>query len=101
MNTICDAVLWSIWKNWNAMIFNNQTWLSLKQVWWLILRSLRKWRLIFKAETLERMDIFTLRLSVILKTPDALPWTRAWSLLHQRPLLLVQRHTATHLQINR
>jgi hypothetical protein len=41
MNTICAVVLWSIWKNRNAMIFYGQTWLCTKQVWWLILKAIK------------------------------------------------------------
>jgi hypothetical protein len=29
-------------------VFDNQQWICLKQVWALVLRTLRKWRLIFK-----------------------------------------------------
>jgi hypothetical protein len=42
MNTICAAVIWDIWKNRNAMIFDGQTWLCVKQVWWLILKVVKK-----------------------------------------------------------
>jgi hypothetical protein len=42
MNTICATVLWSIWKSRNAMIFDGQTWLCTKQVWWLILKAIKK-----------------------------------------------------------
>jgi hypothetical protein len=52
MNAICSANLWSIWNIRNALIFDNQTWLSIKQVWWLVLRTPGNWRLVFKAEML-------------------------------------------------
>jgi hypothetical protein len=73
-NSICAAILWSIWKTRNAMIFDNQLWLCSKQVWWLILKTIRKWKLIWKEEMLEKMDQFTQHISSILRAPEALPW---------------------------
>lgn len=32
MNTICAAVLWSLWTFHNDMIFNHRVWLDLKQI---------------------------------------------------------------------
>jgi hypothetical protein len=48
LNSIYAAVLWSIWKLRNVLIFNAVTWLSLKQIWWIILRHIRKWGILFK-----------------------------------------------------
>jgi hypothetical protein len=73
-NTICTAVLWGIWKNRNAMIFDGQTWLCVKQVWWLILKAVKKWRLIFKPKMQARVDQFSHHVSTLLRTPGALPW---------------------------
>jgi hypothetical protein len=75
MNTICAAVLWGIWKNRNAMIFDGQTWLCIKQVWWLILKAVKKWRLIFRPEMQTRVDQFSHHDSTLLRTPGALPWS--------------------------
>lgn len=40
VNNVRAALMWSIWTFCDSMIFNNQLWLSAKQIWWLILRSL-------------------------------------------------------------
>lgn len=41
MNTICAAVLWSLWTFHNDMIFNHRVWLDLKQicVWFFVLSA--------------------------------------------------------------
>jgi hypothetical protein len=72
LNTICAAVLWSIWKSRNALIFDNQTWISMKQIWWLILKSLRKWRLIYKASMTVQIDLFCSKISKELAAPCAI-----------------------------
>jgi hypothetical protein len=74
MNTICAAVLWGIWKNRNVVIFDGQTWLCVKQVWWLILKAVKKWRLIFKPEMQASVDHFSHHISTLLRTLGALPW---------------------------
>ena len=33
LNAICAAVLWGIWKHRNALIFDNLTWICMKQIW--------------------------------------------------------------------
>ena len=73
-NAICAAVLWGIWKFRNALIFDNQTWLCMKQVWWQILKSIKKWRLIFKPHMLERIDSFEQLIQGKLREIPALPW---------------------------
>jgi hypothetical protein len=45
-NSVGAVILWSIWKTRNTMIFDNQKWLCSKQVWWLILKTIRKWKLV-------------------------------------------------------
>ena len=73
-NAICAAVLWGIWKSRNALIFDNQTWLCMKQVWWMILRTIKKWGLLFKPHMLERVDSFEQMIMRKLKEIPALPW---------------------------
>ena len=73
-NTICAAVLWCIWKHRNALIFDNQSWLSLKQIWWLILRTVRKWKLLFPDHLLASTDCFSQSVLCTLQELPALPW---------------------------
>ena len=72
LNAICAAVLWSIWKHCNALIFDGLTWLSMKQIWWLILRTIKKWRLLFKQSMLEKIDQFVQVVTDIVKATPAL-----------------------------
>jgi hypothetical protein len=57
-NSICAAVLWSIWKLRNDLIFNGVTWLSFKQMWWIILRTVRKWEILFKESLMDLVGRF-------------------------------------------
>jgi hypothetical protein len=45
---ICVGVLWSIWSLRNDLIFSGITWLSLKQIWWIILRTIKEMRALFQ-----------------------------------------------------
>jgi hypothetical protein len=58
LNSICAAVLWSIRKLRNDLIFNGVTWLSLKQIWWIILRHIRKWGILFKESMMDLVGKF-------------------------------------------
>ena len=58
LNSICAAVLWSLWTLRNDMIFNGLTWLSLKQIWWIILRNLRRWQSIFTESMTDLVELF-------------------------------------------
>jgi hypothetical protein len=48
LNVVSSDVMWSIWNNRNDLVFNRKTWLSMKQVWGLILSYLRNWQIPFK-----------------------------------------------------
>jgi hypothetical protein len=41
LNSICAAIIWSIWKSRNALIFYSKTWISLKPVLAMILNTLK------------------------------------------------------------
>ena len=56
VNAFCAAVLWAIWKHRNNMIFNGVPWISLKQIWLIVSKLVRKWKLIFKDHMLDQMD---------------------------------------------
>lgn len=58
LNSICSCVLWCIWKFRNSMIFDNVYWTDIKQVWLLILRRMRKWLILYKEESLLKVDNF-------------------------------------------
>ena len=58
LNSICAAVLWSIWKLRNDLIFNGITWIDLKQIWWIALRTIKKRTSIFKESMMELVENF-------------------------------------------
>ncbi|PNT70772.1 hypothetical protein BRADI_2g17525v3 [Brachypodium distachyon] len=74
LNSICAVALWCIWKFRNSFIFDNAVWISSNQLWWLILRTLQKWKLIFKLEVLEQVEDFCSLLRSVLKAPPLLGW---------------------------
>lgn len=74
LNTIVASVLWALWKHRNSIIFNGGIWMSLNQIWSLVLRTIRKWRLIFKEHMLVQIDQFWLRLQHLLGRPAQLEW---------------------------
>lgn len=53
------------------MIFNHKPWTDITQIWWLILRSLRKWSLPYKDHMQRGMDRFILHISGRLQAPVA------------------------------
>ncbi|PNT70229.1 hypothetical protein BRADI_2g08172v3 [Brachypodium distachyon] len=74
LNSICAAILWCIWKFRNSFIFDNVVWISSNQLWWLILRTLQNWKIIYKQEILERVEGFCSLLRSVLKAPPLLGW---------------------------
>jgi uncharacterized membrane protein len=58
LNSICIAMLWSIWSLINDIIFNGVTWLSMKHIWWIILRTTRTWRILFKESMMASVESF-------------------------------------------
>ncbi|PNT64527.1 hypothetical protein BRADI_4g29856v3 [Brachypodium distachyon] len=56
LNSICAAILWCIWKFRNSFTFYNAVWISSNQLWWLILRTLQKWKIIYKQEILGQKE---------------------------------------------
>jgi hypothetical protein len=56
------------------LIFDGQTWISIKQVWLMALRTIKKWRLLFKEEMLPMIDRFASWVLQILKAPGAIQW---------------------------
>jgi hypothetical protein len=69
LNSICAATLWGIWKCRNALIFDSKTWISMKQVLFLIMNTLKKWRLLFKEAMLPQVDSFISLASSIIRAP--------------------------------
>lgn len=61
VNSIYAAVLWSLCKFHNNMIFNHHPWSDIKQVLWLILKSVKKCRLLFKDHMLIQSITFACR----------------------------------------
>lgn len=42
LNSVSAAVLWVLWKHRNNIVFKSLCWLSLKQIWSLLLSTIRK-----------------------------------------------------------
>lgn len=38
------------------MIFNGVPWISVKQIWWLVLRLVKKWKVIYKEHMMARLE---------------------------------------------
>lgn len=72
LNIVCSAILWGIWKFRNSMIFNGVFWMSIKQIWWRILKLVRKWKVIFKEHTKLALENFEGQLMKIIRSPLAL-----------------------------
>jgi hypothetical protein len=68
-NFISSAILWGIWNSRNSLVFNRLTWLDLKQVWRVILSYLRNWKVPFKDQMWEEVDLFMKHLSNKIKAP--------------------------------
>src|SRR4051812_28952163 len=43
VNLVSSAILWSLWKHRNSMIFDNVSWISINQIWKGIQRTLIFW----------------------------------------------------------
>lgn len=59
LNTVCSAILWCLWKYRNSMIFINTKWISVIQVWRLVLRTIRHWAILSPELTKERVLDFS------------------------------------------
>lgn len=81
------------------MIFNNQVWLSIKQIWWLILQSLRKWTSLFKDPMLSSITSFCSRVSQFLVSPLELAWI--WKRLFQANLTIFVCRIASSTRCSR
>ena len=46
----------------------------MKLIWWMILKTLKKWRLLFKQHMLEKIDGFEQMVLLKLKDLPTLPW---------------------------
>ena len=69
LNSVCASVLWSLWKIRNNMVFNGHPWIDIKQVWRMILCSLKRWKLIFKENMLPKMEEMCSFISTLLQEP--------------------------------
>jgi hypothetical protein len=58
LNVISAAIVWSIWNNRNNLVFNRKTWISMKQVWGLVLSYMQTYRVRFKDQVRELVDHF-------------------------------------------
>ena len=61
--------MWTIWKNMNAMIFNNVGWTSIVQVWRELLRTLRFWWILAPERCRDRLHNFITLLEDLTKNP--------------------------------
>ena len=51
------------------MVFNNVLWSDLKQIWWQIHLTLKKWMILFKESPLEELKMVSQKVIVILTSP--------------------------------
>ena len=56
------------------MIFDNQSWLDIKQVLWRILKTLKNWVLLSKDQAQERLETFVAKVSTAASEPHQLAW---------------------------
>ena len=68
-NSVFACVMWCIWKFRNSMVFNNVLWSDLKQIWWQIHLTLKKWMILFKESPLEELKMVSQKVAVILTSP--------------------------------
>ena len=66
LNSVCACVMWCIWKFRNSMVFNNVMWTDLKQIWWQIHLTLKKWMILFKGTGLEELKLVSQKVAMIL-----------------------------------
>ena len=72
-NVATSAVLWGIWNNRNSLVFNRNSWISMKQVWRLVLTYLKNWQKPFKDLAQGGIVHLMEKLSSSLRAPLALP----------------------------
>jgi hypothetical protein len=58
LNSITSATLWCIWKFRNSMVFDNVHWLNIKQVWFLLMRTVKHWSNLSQGVHAEKMLAF-------------------------------------------
>jgi hypothetical protein len=75
-NTICAAVLWSLWKTHNALCFLGKHWMCLKQVLCRATQMLRNRKPFFKPKGWEVLDLYTGALEKVVWEPERIPWWR-------------------------
>ena len=69
LNSICAAVMWSIWKFRNDLTFNGVVWLNTKQVLRRILLVVQSWKIIFRDRSLPQIEAFCQKISQLLREP--------------------------------
>lgn len=72
LDSACACALWCIWKTRNPHILNNALWSDIKQVWWLIMITLKKWQIMLKEDHLERANAFSQMISNHVNRPHLL-----------------------------
>jgi hypothetical protein len=75
-NTICAAVLWSLWKTRNALCFQGKNWMCVKQVLCRASQMLRNWKPLFKSKSWEELDLYTGALEKVAWELERIPWWR-------------------------
>ena len=70
---VSSAILWGIWNNRNSLVFNQTSWINMKQVWRLIVGYLKIWQKPFKELEQGKAAHFLGLLVTRLKSPLTLP----------------------------
>lgn len=69
LNVASAAVLWGLWNNRNALVFNRCTWVSVKQVLGLVLWYLNHWTKLFEDLQGGDLERFQVLLKLKLRAP--------------------------------
>ena len=70
LNTVSSAILWCLWNDRNAMIFDNKNWLSLYQVWRSVLRTIRYWLVLSQESSKGVIESFAQKLEEMIRSPQ-------------------------------
>lgn len=78
-NIVTSATLWVLWKLGNCLCFQGMVWSSLKKVWDMLGRMLRRWLPMFKPEIQERLQSIIQQVELEASSVPRIRWWTASS----------------------